>query len=468
MQPTRQPIVFVSHPESGLFNPMLVLAEELSRRGVADLYFAADSYRRADVEAAGSRTPITFVPLGDSVPEWTAATWDDETYRAVTQRSRFRAHRALIEHTFHPEASIEKYRLLEAAVERIGPALMVIESMCAYGVELAITKKIRYALSNPFMPSNLLTSHVPLMRSYTPRRFPVPHSGLPYDMTLAQRITNETFKWRTVGMSLQKTMRELLRRDRKVTAELGIAPEAKGFLSRVDHAALILSYTVAELEYPMSYPDTMRLVGTMVPPLPQAPDDGGLGAWLDSCDSVVYMGFGTVTRLTREHVESLLEVCRRLGEQGHHVLWKLPPDQQTMLPPAEMRPDTVRIESWVPSQLDVLAHEKVRVFLTHAGGNGFHEGLYFGVPLVVRPLWIDCDDQAVRGSDFGVSLTLDRPETVDVADVMDKLDRVLRDPAFRDRAAHYRRLLRQAGGRRTAADELLGLLTPTAIPTQPA
>ena len=64
----------------------------------------------------------------------------------------------------------------------------------------------------------------------------------------------------------------------------------------------------------------------------------------------------------------------------------------------------------MPSQLDVLAHPNVTAFVTHGGGNGFHEGLYFGKPMVVRPLWGDCHDVAVRGKDKGVSLTLDPPQ----------------------------------------------------------
>jgi polyene glycosyltransferase len=97
------------------------------------------------------------------------------------------------------------------------------------------------------------------------------------------------------------------------------------------------------------------------------------------------------------------------------------------------------------------------VFFTHAGGNGYHEGLYFGKPLVVRPLWVDCDDQAIRGQDFGVSLTVDHPETVDTDDVLDKVTRVLETPAFTERAARMGRLLHEAGGRVAAADLILRL-----------
>ena len=457
MASTRRPVLFVSYPESGLLNPLMVLAAEMSRRGVADLHFATDDNRREQVEALQVDTPVRFVPLGEVVPEMSAVTWDDETYAEVTQRSRFKAHAAVIRHTFSPQARIDKYRALERAVEEIRPALMVVESMCTYGYELAITKGIPFVLGVPFMPSNVLTSHVPFAKSYTGPDFPVPHSGLPYEMSFLQRLTNRLFKFRTLAMFLTKQLRERAAEDQRVRDELGIAKEAGGFMSRIDRAEMVLCYSVPELDYPFPVPEHMRLVGTMVPPLPEAPDDDGLAAWLDERESVVYMGFGTITRLTADQVRALLEVTRGLAARDTHVLWKLPAEQQHLLPPADELPDNLRVESWVPSQLDVLAHPNVRLFFTHAGGNGFHEGLHFGKPLVVRPLWVDCDDQAVRGRDFGVSLTLDRPETIDVADVLDKLTRVLDERGFRDRAELFGQLLREAGGRETAAELLLQL-----------
>ncbi|WP_020659286.1 glycosyltransferase [Amycolatopsis benzoatilytica] len=454
MDSPRRPILFVSSPESGLLNPMLTLAAELSGRGVENLWFATDEPRRAEIEGIGSGTPVEFASLGEVVPEMSAVTWDDETYRAVTQSSRFKAHRAVLRHTVDPELRVGKYRALEAAVDKIGPALMVIESLSLFAVELAITRKIPFVLSVPFMPSNVLTSHTPFSKSYTPSGFPVPHSGLPYRMSLTQRIENRLFKLRTFAMFLAPSMAKVVAKDGPIRAELGIAPEARGQMARIDAAETVLVYSVPELDYPFPVPAKMRLVGALVPPLPQAPDDRQVSAWLDGQDSVVYMAFGTITRLTHDQVRGLVEVARRL-EGRHQVLWKLPEAQQEYLPPVGQRPANLRIESWLPSQLDVLAHPSVKVFFTHAGGNGYHEGLYFGKPLVVRPLWVDCHDQAVRGEDFGVSLTLDRPETIDPDDVVDKLTRVIGTSSFRERAEHFAALQREAGGREAAADAVL-------------
>jgi polyene glycosyltransferase len=450
---SQRPVLFVSLPESGLLNPMLVLAEELSRRGVEDLWFATDDKGREEVEAAAAGSPIRFASLGEVIPEMSSVTWPDDIYAKVTQRSRFKARKAVIEQTHRPLLRVPKYRKLAELVDEIRPALMVVESMCMFGYEVAITKGIPFVLSNPFVPSNLVTSAVPIGPSYTPAGFPRPHTGLPADMSFTQRWANKLFGWRTLAMAFSKQNKERNAENARVVEELGISPEALGQFARIEKAELVLCYSIPEMDYPFEIPEKIRTVGALVPPLPQA-EPGELSRWLDAQKSVVYMGFGTITRLTRAQVEAFVRVARRL-EGKHSVLWKLPRDQQRHLPAT--LPPNLRIETWVPSQLDVLAHPNVRLFFTHAGGNAYTESIYFGKPMVSRPLWVDCYDQAVRAESFGVGLTLDKPHTVDPDDVVDKLTRVLDDPSFRENAERLAALQHAAGGRKTAADLILSL-----------
>ena len=301
---------------------------------------------------------------------------------------------------------------------------------------------------------------LPIGSSYTPKGFPVPHSGLRADMSFVQRWQNRLFQWRTLAMAFGKYHKERNAVDTRVRAELGISPEAYGQFCRVERSELVLCHSIPEMDYPFDLPPKLRTVGALVPPLPQCPP-GELSAWLDAQESVVYLGFGTITRLTPEQVLALVEVARRLEGQ-HAVLWKLPHDQQGYLP--EQLPENLRIETWVPSQLDVLAQPSVKVFFTHAGGNAYTESIHFGKPMVLRPLWIDCYDQAVRAESFGVGLTLSQPHTIDPDDVLDKLTRVLDDPAFTERAQHLAALQQAAGGRTAAADLILGL--PALSPEQ--
>jgi polyene glycosyltransferase len=380
-----------------------------------------------------------------------AKSWDDKVYREVTHRSRFRAHHAVMKHAYRPGLWLEKYRRLESIVDNLNPALMVIDCEARFAVNLAIARKIPYVVTVPFLPSYVLASHAPFARSYVPRSFPVPLTGLPYKMSFRQRMTNRLFKLWSVAMLFDPAIAKAVREDFAIHKSIGLPPP--GQLTRVEKADLVLCETIAELEYPLSVPDRFHLVGAIIPTLPEAPA-GELTAWLDAHPSTVYVGLGTLTRLNRAEVASLVEVARRLGG-AHQVLWKLPESQHHLLP--ESLPGNLRVESWVPSQLDVLAHPNVTAFVTHGGGNGFNEGLYFGKPMVVRPLWADNHDTAVRGQDKGVSLTLDNPQATDPDDVTEKLLRVLTDPAYRRRAELFASLEREAGGRETAADLVLAL-----------
>jgi polyene glycosyltransferase len=458
--------MFVSLPESGLLNPMLVLAGELSRRGVPDLRFATDEHRRRDVEHAATGSPLEFVSLGEQVPELAATTWDDRTYRAVTQRSRFKAHRAMIRHSYDPTLQVAKHRRLEAALDDLRPALLVIDIMCQFAVDLAITRKIPYVLSDPYLPSMWLSAPVPFGKSYTPPGFPVPHTGFSNRMSVPQRLANRLFRLRTLLMFFTPRMMGMLARDKRTRQELGVAPQARRPMATIDHAALVLCLSLAELDYPFPMPDNVAFIGALVPPLPQADRPNEVSDWLDAQSSVVFVGLGTVTRLTRRQIHAMVEVACRLAGR-HQILWKLPAEQQRMLPPASSLPANLRVQDWVPSQLDVLAHPNVKLFFTHGGGNGFHEGLYFGKPLVVRPLWADCYDQAVRGAEQGISLTLDRPRDIDVDDVVDKLTRVLDNGSFRERAERVSRLMREVGGLDRAADLVMTLPSLGPVPSVP-
>jgi polyene glycosyltransferase len=450
MDSTARPILFVGSAGSGMFNPMLVLAGELARRGVPDLWFAADGHRCAEVDAINARSTVTFASLGDEIPELSPTSWDDATYRRITQRSPWKAMRAAALHTLEPSLRLEKYERLDAIVRKVRPALMVVDTISTFAARVAMTHGIPYVVAVPFMPSNVLFPKVP-------KGFPVPNSGLGRQMTFGQRVANRLFPLRVVGLLRHPRVVRALVRFTKARKRLGIPTYTGRRTAVADNAALILSHTAPGVDYPISLPPTMRVTGAMIPPLPEAPG-ADLLRWLDKHDSVVYIGLGTITRLTAHQVATMVDVARKLDD--HHVLWKLPRAQQALLP-ANLPPN-LRIESWLSSQLDVLAHQNVRVFVNHAGGGSFHEGLYFGKPMVVYPLWVDCHDQAVRGEDAGVSLTLHGSDRLDLDDVVHKIRRVLTEGSFRARAEHFRQSQLEAGGRESAADAILALLEKAA------
>jgi len=194
-------------------------------------------------------------------------------------------------------------------------------------------------------------------------------------------------------------------------------------------------------------------LGAVIPEPKHDSRDHAVLEWLNGQQSVIYTAFGSVTRLTADQVRSMLDVVRRLDDDHHQVLWVLSESQQRFLP-AEL-PANLRVTSWVHSQHSVLAHPNVRAFFSHGGSNSFHESVYFGKPLLVRPICIDQYDHATRAVDSGVGLAVARADVMDPDDVHAKLLRLLTEDSFGARARYYAQVQRDAGGLVKAADLIL-------------
>lgn len=86
----------------------------------------------------------------------------------------------------------------------------------------------------------------------------------------------------------------------------------------------------------------------------------------------------------------------------------------------------IHLRDWIP-QNDLLAHSKVRAFVSHVGMNGMYEALYHGVPVVAVPLYADQFDNAIRVTEKGVAVTIDFTRlTPDL--LYDGVQRVLNEP----------------------------------------
>ncbi|XP_052160048.1 UDP-glycosyltransferase 91C1-like [Oryza glaberrima] len=137
--------------------------------------------------------------------------------------------------------------------------------------------------------------------------------------------------------------------------------------------------------------------------VPPSPDGGRRRAgmtdnstmrWLDvqPAKSVVYVALGSEVPLPLEQVH---ELALGLELAGTRFLWALRKphgvDLSDVLPPGYQE----RTKShghvamgWVP-QITILAHAAVGAFLTHCGRNSLVEGLLFGNPLVMLPIFGD-------------------------------------------------------------------------------
>lgn len=169
------------------------------------------------------------------------------------------------------------------------------------------------------------------------------------------------------------------------------------------------------------------LVGKPVVPLGLLPPshDGGRGAnangdhaavrWLDAqpTSSVLYVALGSEVPL---RVEQVHELALGLELAGTRFLWALRKPGGGVLDadilPAGFQERTsghgLVTTGWVP-QTSILAHGAVGGFLTHCGQNSLIEGLLYGRPLVMLPIFGDQGPNArfMEGKKVGLQVPRD-------------------------------------------------------------
>ncbi|MER5705044.1 glycosyltransferase [Micromonospora sp. NPDC002296] len=442
-------VLVFTYNSAGLFNPLLSIVGELKARGIEKVWFASTEDRRADVEALAGPGEVTFVSLGEALPQSSPETWDDATYQALTSGDRaVRFVRYIDVCTDYDHIQQLYLRCLEV-IDDVGPAVAVVDSQASWAMDAAQTRQVPFMVSISTPPSNFL-------QELLPPRYPAPFSGLPQRMTPQQQAANANFRSRMVRAFVEpdRLRRNIVAMARRKEAGLR-NPEMRPALYLGDAVAL-MSYTVFGFEYPFeTAPATLRMLGPVVPrELPPVEQDDELNRWLDDHPSVVYVGFGTIMRPSEAQVRAVVEVAERLGPE-HAVLWKLSAEHQRLLPSAARLPGNLRVEEWLPSQLRVLAHPHVRVFFNHGAANAIHEAIYFATPQLMMPFWLDCPDGAVRAVDSGFALAVELTDPLDVEDILAKLKRLLSEDSFRERAELFSQRMRQAGGVTVAADLVL-------------
>lgn len=115
-------------------------------------------------------------------------------------------------------------------------------------------------------------------------------------------------------------------------------------------------------------------------------DEKGYLQWLDSKPekSVVYMSFGSLTNVKKEHLEELLN---GLEESGMAYIWVVRKDSRVEDIDFECVKNGMVVE-WC-NQVKVLSHPSVGCFVTHCGWNSVLESLSCGVVMVCAPRMSD-------------------------------------------------------------------------------
>jgi MGT family glycosyltransferase len=161
--------------------------------------------------------------------------------------------------------------------------------------------------------------------------------------------------------------------------------------------------------------------------------------------SLLYISLGTVFNQAIDFYKLCFEA---FGNSDHTVVMSI--GERNPIAELGEIPPNFMVKKYVP-QTEVLKHTKV--FITHGGMNSTHEGLYYGVPLVVLPQSADQPMIARQVANIGAGITL-RMQGLTAAQLREAVERVLKDPTFQRRAANMGESFRKSGGYCRAVDEI--------------
>jgi MGT family glycosyltransferase len=170
-------------------------------------------------------------------------------------------------------------------------------------------------------------------------------------------------------------------------------------------------------------------------------------------EPVVYISLGTVHAIHTAFVRTCFEA---FADHPMHVVMSV--GKQTDIAQLGPIPANFVVRAAVP-QLEIL--QRAQVFITHGGMNSVHEGLFYGVPLILIPHQFEqlfnARCVAARGAGYLIAAQLKRqPITADT--LRKALASVLAKPRYQAAAQELQRALRATGGYRQAADELQAYL----------
>jgi len=109
------------------------------------------------------------------------------------------------------------------------------------------------------------------------------------------------------------------------------------------------------------------------------------------------------------------------GNSSLKFIWKYEGERI----PSEM-PSNVFTGKWMPQQA-ILSHPRCKGFITHGGLGSIHEAMYYAVPLIVMPIFVDQDYNAERIRRLGHGLSLEIT-TITQVQLETAIKKIINDP----------------------------------------
>ncbi|XP_019488517.1 PREDICTED: UDP-glucuronosyltransferase 3A1-like [Hipposideros armiger] len=175
-------------------------------------------------------------------------------------------------------------------------------------------------------------------------------------------------------------------------------------------------------------PNTVYVGGLMARPIKPVPQEFETFIAKFEESGFVLVALGSVFNIA-QFQKSLKEMNSAFARLPQGVIWKCNPAQW----PQDVKlAANVKIVTWLP-QNDLLAHPRIRLFVTHGGLNSVMEAIQHGVPMVGVPSFGDQPENMVRveAKKLGVSIPFNQIKAETLAL---KMKQVIEDKRYKSAA----------------------------------
>ncbi len=387
--------LFYNIPASGHVNPSLALVAELVRRGETIIYYGTESFR-AKIEATGA----IFRPYTQLDDSYFESNQLDGSNPTLTGRYMLEQSRRML-----PD--------LIAAARAEQPDYILYDSMCPWGVLVARVLRLPSVSSLAL----LLFSPAMLIRS----------SGL---FTVASMMLKNL-----------PNLRAFSQTSSAIAREYSIAPLSftEFFFAPAD---LTISYTMPPIQ-----PEAETLgkgVSFVGPSIAPRPDSSGFPFEQLEGRQVIYISLGTVINNNPAFFRASIQA---FAGAPYTVVMSIG-DTVSLASLGTLPPNFI-VRPFNP-QLEIL--QRSALFITHAGMNSVHEGLYYDVPLLLVPQTQEQNFVANSVQALGAGSVL---KDQSAAALRPSAERILADSSYRAKAAELGAVLRSGGGAPRAAELVL-------------
>lgn len=374
-------IVWFCIPAHGHTNPTLGLVKEMTRAGHEIFYFSFEPFREK-IQQAGAQ----FI----SCDGYDFEMEDKENGDRVGKDMAF-ATELLVKSTLALDDMVAE------KVDRIGPDLIVSDSMAYWGKLTAMKYGIPYVSSTTTFAFNKESSRY------------------------MQQGIGQLFKMLFSMPKINKQLKKLQEKGYPVKSILEIVSN--------DNDTNTIVYTSKEFQpCADTFSDKYCFIGPSIRPA---------GCEMQkTAEKTIYISMGTVVK-NKEIYKNCIEALR---DTEYQVILSLGENAQDY---GEL-PENIRVYDTV-DQMAVLAIADV--FLTHCGMNSTSEALYYEVPLVMFPQTPEQGAVAKRVEEMGAGVRLD---ATDKDAILDSIRKVLSDEKYQSAAKDISNGFKKCGGAKAA------------------